>query len=99
MNLIIVTCPKLALTRLPRQISQMSRAITRGLISDLHIICMDDSEARDQVKATYKSGEWNNDIAEGWESFRKNMLAQIDHDVSDTNRLIHRLTAHACFPE
>jgi hypothetical protein len=60
---------------------------------------MDDLEAKSLVKAKYKPEEWNNDIAEGWESFRNNMIIQMDHDSVDANKLIQTLTANVCFPK
>ena len=78
MNIIILTCPQLSSRRVPVQVLQLIGAISRGLISNVHIICMDDSKALHLAKVPYKPDQWTSDIAVGWSSFKENIKAQIE---------------------
>jgi hypothetical protein len=98
MNIIIITCPNLALDRLSTQIAQMSPAVAAGLISKLHIICMDDSEARRRVNTPYMPEKWSIDIAIGWENFRGNIIAQFEPNDTSRVNYLQTLTSGACFP-
>jgi hypothetical protein len=102
MNLIIVTCPKLANARLLKQISQLNEAISVGLLSNIHIICMDDSEARDLINIPYKPDKWENDIADGWLFFKDNIAVILNQGISCLNaysKALESLTPSSCFPK
>jgi hypothetical protein len=102
MNLIIITCPRLAKARLSKQVAQVNEAITVGLISDIHVICMNDSDARSLTKIPYKPEEWGNDIGKGWQFFKANIINQLkknEIDVKASNSLTYSLNSNACFPE
>lgn len=98
MNLIIVTCPQLVSERLPSQIVQMNGAMTAGLISSIHIICMNDIKARSLVKVEYKYNNWSTDIAAGWETFKQNIIAQLKTTDACVNDYRYVLSADYCFP-
>jgi len=98
MNLIIITCPQLAAERLIKQINQITSAIAAGLISEIYVICMDDAESRHQVRTEYRSSEWANDIAAGWEFFQRNIVTNLSANNCARESYLRELTPGAWFP-
>jgi len=98
MNLIIVTCPRLASDRLLRQVAEINSAIGQGLITCLQIICMDDVEAQRLVTIRYCPERWSSDIAIGWEFFKKNIISFSQNGDQSPKSLIDVLSSSLCFP-
>lgn len=98
MNVIIVSCPQLASKRLWKQLAQLNRAIESGLITSLHIISMDDSEANRLSASRYIPERWSNEIAIGWEFFKENICAQSQYKNMKGDVEEYLLSADHCFP-
>jgi GR25 family glycosyltransferase involved in LPS biosynthesis len=81
-----------------KQINQMTSAIAAGLVSEIYVVCMDDAESRRQVTTEYRSSEWANDIAAGWEIFKRNIVANLSTNDCTRESSQRKLTPGACFP-
>ena len=98
MRLIIITCPKLAADRLKQQISQFTRAIELSLLSRIEIICLDDLEARSLVRVPYVPEKWSNNITDGWEHFKQNILARVHKSDCSYERNLFTVAPNLVFP-
>jgi len=98
MQVIIITCPKLVMQRLPPLVGQLGYAISKGLVSNVQIICMTDHDLTKAVKLEYRSDLWEADVSVGWPKFKANILTINKRSLSDPELWGDSLTAQSCFP-